>query len=179
MKPRLYTKYQEEVKPALQKGRGYANVHQVPVIEKIIVHMGVDAQQEKSAMDDAMADMKTITGRMPVVDLARKSVANFKLREGMAIGCHVTLRRDVMWEFLDRLTTAALPRIRDFRGISPRAFDGFGNYTIGIREQLIFPEIDYDNIDRIRGLNITIVTSTDFDQESRVMLEGLGFPFRQ
>ncbi len=177
MKPRLYTKYQEDVKPALQKGRGYANVHQVPIIEKIIVHMGVDAQQEKSAMDDAMADMKTITGRMPVVDLARKSVANFKLREGMAIGCHVTLRRDVMWEFLDRLTATALPGIRDFRGINPRSFDGRGNYSLGISDQAIFPEIELDKVKRTQGMDITIVTTAKTNDEALDLLTRMGMPF--
>ena len=177
MKPRLYTKYQEDVKPALQEGRGYANVHQVPVIEKIIVHMGVDAQQEKSAMDDAMADMKTITGRKPVVDLARKSVANFKLREGMAIGCHVTLRRDVMWEFLDRLTATALPGIRDFRGINPRSFDGRGNYSLGISDQAIFPEIELDKVKRTQGMDITIVTTAKTNDEALDLLTRMGMPF--
>ena len=177
MKPRLYTKYQEEVKPALQKGRGYANVHQVPVIEKIVVHMGVDAQQEKSALDDAMSEMKTITGRKPVIDRARKSVANFKLREGMAIGCHVTLRRDVMWEFLDRLTATALPGIRDFRGINPRSFDGRGNYSLGISDQAIFPEIELDKVKRTQGMDITIVTTAETNDEALDLLTRMGMPF--
>ena len=177
MKPRLYTKYQEEVKPALKKERGYVNVHQVPVIEKIIVHMGVDAQQEKSALDDAVADMKTITGRKPVVNLARKSVANFKLREGMAIGCHVTLRRDVMWEFLDRLTATALPGIRDFRGINPRSFDGRGNYSLGISDQAIFPEIELDKVKRAQGMDITIVTTAKTNEEALDLLTRMGMPF--
>ena len=177
MKPRLYTKYQEEVKPALKKERGYANLHQVPVIEKIIVHMGVDAQQEKSAMDDAMADMKIITGRKPVKNLARKSVANFKLREGMAIGCHVTLRREVMWEFLDRLTATALPGIRDFRGINPRSFDGRGNYSLGISDQAIFPEIELDKVKRTQGMDITIVTTAKTNDEALDLLTRMGMPF--
>ena len=177
MKPRLYTKYQEEVKPALKKERGYANLHQVPVIEKIIVHMGVDAQQEKSAMDDAMADMKIITGRKPVVNLARKSVANFKQREGMAIGCHVTLRREVMWEFLDRLTATALPGIRDFRGINPRSFDGRGNYSLGISDQAIFPEIELDKVKRTQGMDITIVTTAETNDEALDLLTRMGMPF--
>ena len=177
MKPRLYTKYQEEVKPALKKERGYANLHQVPVIEKIIVHMGVDAQQEKSAMDDAMADMKIITGRKPVKNLARKSVANFKLREGMAIGCHVTLRREVMWEFLDRLTATALPGIRDFRGINPRSFDGRGNYSLGISDQAIFPEIELDKVKRTQGMDITIVTTAETNDEALDLLTRMGMPF--
>ena len=177
MKPRLYTKYQEEVKPALKKERGYANLHQVPVIEKIIVHMGVDAQQEKSAMDDAMADMKIITGRKPVKNLPRKSVANFKLREGMAIGCHVTLRREVMWEFLDRLTATALPGIRDFRGINPRSFDGRGNYSLGISDQAIFPEIELDKVKRTQGMDITIVTTANTNDEALDLLTRMGMPF--
>ena len=177
MKPRLYTKYQEEVKPALKKERGYANLHQVPVIEKIIVHMGVDAQQEKSAMDDAMADMKIITGRKPVKNLARKSVANFKLREGMAIGCHVTLRREVMWEFLDRLTATALPGIRDFRGINPRSFDGRGNYSMGISDKAIFPEIELDKVKRTQGMDITIVTTAETNDEALDLLTRMGMPF--
>ena len=177
MKPRLYTKYQEEVKPALKKERGYTNLHQVPVIEKNIVHMGVDAQQEKSAMDDAMADMKIIPGRKPVTNLARKSVANFKLREGMAIGCHVTLRREVMWEFLDRLTATALPGIRDFRGINPRSFDGRGNYSLGISDQAIFPEIELDKVKRTQGMDITIVTSAETNDEALDLLTRMGMPF--
>ena len=177
MKPRLYTKYKEEVKPALKKERGYANLHQVPVIEKIIVHMGVDAQQEKSALDDAMADMKIITGRKPVKNLARKSVANFKLREGMAIGCHVTLRREVMWEFLDRLTATALPGIRDFRGINPRSFDGRGNYSLGINDQAIFPEIELDKVKRTQGMDITIVTTAETNDEALDLLTRMGMPF--
>jgi large subunit ribosomal protein L5 len=178
MKPRLYTKYQEEVKPGLQKEHGYANVHQVPVIKKIVVHMGVDAQQEKSALDDAMEEMKAITGRKPVVDRARKSVANFKLREGMAIGCHVTLRRDAMWEFLDRLTATALPGIRDFRGINPRSFDGRGNYSLGINDQAIFPEIELDKVKRTQGMDITIVTSAKTNDEALDLLTRMGMPFK-
>ncbi len=177
MKPRLYSKYHEEVKPALQKERGYKNVHQVPCIEKIIVHMGVDATLEKSALEDAMADMQTITGRKPVVDRARKSVANFKLREGMSIGCHVTLRREVMYEFLDRLTAAALPRIRDFRGINPRAFDGRGNYSLGIAEQSIFPEIELEKVKRTQGMDVTIVTSAGTNEEALDLLTRMGLPF--
>ena len=165
------------MKPALKKERGYANLHQVPVIEKIIVHMGVDAQQEKSALDDALADMKIITGRKPVKNLARKSVANFKLREGMAIGCHVTLRREVMWEFLDRLTATALPGIRDFRGINPRSFDGRGNYSLGISDQAIFPEIELDKVKRTQGMDITIVTTAKTNDEALDLLTRMGMPF--
>jgi len=177
MKPRLYSKYHEEVKPALQKDREYANLHQVPRIEKIIVHMGLDATLEKSALEDAMNDMKAITGRKPVVDLARKSVSNFKLREGMPIGCHVTLRREVMYEFLDRLTAAALPRIRDFRGINPKSFDGHGNYSMGIAEQSIFPEIELDKVKRTQGMDVTIVTSAGTNDEALDLLTRMGMPF--
>ena len=177
MKPRLYSKYHDEVKPALKKDRNYANMHQVPCIEKIIVHMGLDATLEKSALEDAMNDMKTITGRKPVVNLARKSVSNFKLREGMPIGCHVTLRREVMYEFLDRLTAAALPRIRDFRGINPKSFDGQGNYSMGITEQSIFPEIELDKVKRTQGMDVTIVTSAGTNDEALDLLTRMGMPF--
>ena len=178
MKPRLYSKYHDEVKPALKKDRNYANLHQVPRIEKIIVHMGLDATLEKSALEDAMNDMKTITGRKPVVNLARKSVSNFKLREGQAIGCAVTLRRERQWEFLDRLMSVALPQVRDFKGVSPRAFAGRGNYTLGIREQTIFQEIDYDNVEEVTGMNVTIVTTAGTDAEGKSLLAHLGMPFR-
>jgi large subunit ribosomal protein L5 len=177
MKPRLYSKYHDEVKPALKKDRNYANMHQVPCIEKIIVHMGLDATLEKSALEDAMNDMKTITGRKPVVNLARKSVSNFKLREGMPIGCHVTLRREVMYEFLDRLTAVALPRIRDFRGINPKSFDGQGNYSMGITEQSIFPEIELDKVKRTQGMDVTIVTSAGTNDEALDLLTRMGMPF--
>ncbi|HIG82334.1 MAG TPA: 50S ribosomal protein L5 [Verrucomicrobiales bacterium] len=177
MKPRLYSKYHDEVKPALKKDRNYTNLHQVPRIEKIIVHMGLDATLEKSALEDAMNDMKTITGRKPVVNLARKSVSNFKLREGMPIGCHVTLRREVMYEFLDRLTAAALPRIRDFRGINPKSFDGQGNYSMGITEQSIFPEIELDKVKRTQGMDVTIVTSANTNDEALDLLTRMGMPF--
>ena len=177
MKPRLYSKYHEEVKPALRKDRNYSNLHQVPCIEKIIVHMGLDATLEKSALEDAMNDMKSITGRKPVVNLARKSVSNFKLREGMPIGCHVTLRREVMYEFLDRLTAVALPRIRDFRGINPKSFDGQGNYSMGITEQSIFPEIEMDKVKRTQGMDVTIVTSADTNDEALDLLTRMGMPF--
>ena len=177
MKPRLYSKYHEEVKPALRKDRNYSNLHQVPCIQKIIVHMGLDATLEKSALEDAMNDMKSITGRKPVVNLARKSVSNFKLREGMPIGCHVTLRREVMYEFLDRLTAVALPRIRDFRGINPKSFDGQGNYSMGIAEQSIFPEIEMDKVKRTQGMDVTIVTSAGTNDEALDLLSRMGMPF--
>jgi large subunit ribosomal protein L5 len=177
MKARLQTKYQEQVKPTLQSERQYKNLHQVPTLEKIVVRMGVDATLEKSALDDAVRDMSTITGRKPVIDKARKAVSNFKLRIGQAIGCHVTLRREVMWEFLDRLTTTALPRIRDFRGISPRGFDGNGNYSMGISDQSIFPEIELDKVKRTQGMDITIVTTAQTNEEAKDLLTKLGLPF--
>ena len=177
MKTRLQTKYQEQVRPALQSERQYKNLHQVPTLEKIVVRMGVDATLEKSALDDAVRDMSTITGRKPVIDKARKAVSNFKLRIGQAIGCHVTLRREVMWEFLDRLTTTALPRIRDFRGISPRSFDGSGNYSMGVSDQSIFPEIELDKVKRTQGMDITIVTTAQTNEEAKDLLAKLGMPF--
>jgi len=177
MKARLQTKYQEQVKPTLQSERQYKNLHQVPTLEKIVIRMGVDATLEKSALDDAVRDMSTITGRKPVIDKARKAVSNFKLRIGQAIGCHVTLRRQVMWEFLDRLTTTALPRIRDFRGISPRGFDGSGNYSMGVSDQSIFPEIELDKVKRTQGMDITIVTTAQTNEEARDLLAKLGMPF--
>ena len=177
MKARLQTKYQEQVKPALQSERQYKNLHQVPTLEKIVVRMGVDATLEKSALDDAVKDMSTITGRKPVIDKARKAISNFKLRIGQAIGCHVTLRREVMWEFLDRLTTTALPRIRDFRGISPRSFDGSGNYSMGVSDQSIFPEIELDKVKRTQGMDITIVTTAQTNEEAKDLLAKLGMPF--
>jgi len=177
MKPRLQTKYQDQVKPALHNERQYENLHQVPTLEKIVVRMGVDATLEKSALDDAVKDMSIITGRKPVIDKARKAISNFKLREGQAIGCHVTLRREVMWEFLDRLTTAALPRIRDFRGISPRSFDGNGNYSMGVGDQSIFPEIELDKVKRTQGMDITIVTTAQTNEEAKDLLTKLGMPF--
>ena len=177
MKARLQTKYQEQVKPTLQSERQYKNLHQVPTLEKIVIRMGVDATLEKSALDDAVRDMSTITGRKPVIDKARKAVSNFKLRIGQAIGCHVTLRRQVMWEFLDRLTTTALPRIRDFRGISPRGFDGSGNYSMGVSDQSIFPEIELDKVKRTQGMDITIVTTAQTNEEAKDLLAKLGMPF--
>ena len=177
MESRLYKKYKEEVKPTLQTERGYANLHQSPGLDKIVVRMGVDATFEKSALDDAVKDMTTITGRKPVIDRSRKAVSNFKLREGQAIGCHVTLRREVMWEFMDRLTTAALPRIRDFRGISPRGFDGHGNYSMGVSDQSIFPEIELDKVKRTQGMDITFVTTAKTNDEAKDLLTKLGMPF--
>jgi large subunit ribosomal protein L5 len=179
MKPRLFNKYLEEVRPALMEKRKYTNPHQVPRLEKIVIHMGVSAQLEKSALDDAMKELAQITGRKPVVDKSRKSIANFKLRQGQPIGCHVTLRREVMYEFFDRLVAAALPRIRDFRGVSPRSFDGRGNYSLGLPDQTIFPEIELDKIKRQQGMDITIVTTAPNDDEARDLLKLLGMPFAE
>ena len=178
MKPRLQTKYETEVREALVQKRGYKNPHQVPKMEKIVVNMGVSASLEKSAIDDAAKDLTMITGRKPAISKSRKSIANFKLRQGQPIGCHVTLRREVMYEFFDRLVTIALPRIRDFRGVSPKAFDGRGNYTLGLKEQLIFPEIEYDSVASIHGMDITIVTTARTNDEGKALLKHLGMPFR-
>ncbi len=177
MKPRLQAKYETEVRDALVKKRGYKNPHQVPKMEKIVVNMGVSASLEKSAIDDAAKDLAAITGRKPAISKSRKSIANFKLREGQPIGCHVTLRREVMYEFFDRLVATTLPRIRDFRGVSPRHFDGRGNYSLGIADQTVFPEIELDKIKRTQGMDVTIVTSADTDEEAYDLLKFMGFPF--
>lgn len=179
MKARLYQRYAEVVRPALMEKWKYTNVHQVPRLEKIVVHMGVSASLEKGAVDDAVRDLTSITGRKPVIDKSRKSIANFKLREGQPIGCHITLRRDVMYEFLDRLAAAALPRIRDFRGISSRAFDGRGNYSMGITEQTIFPEIEADKVKRTQGMDITLVTTAKTNAEALDLLKQMGLPFAE
>src|SRR5881396_1143474 len=179
MKPRLYEKYVNEVAPALKEKRGYKNVHQIPRMEKIVVNMGVSASLEKSAIDDAAKDLSLITGRKPVISKSRKSIANFKLREGQPIGCRVTLRRDQMYEFFDRLVAAALPRIRDFRGISTRSFDGRGNYSLGISDQTVFPEIELEKIKRQQGMDVTIVTTADTDDEALELLKMLGMPFAE
>jgi len=176
--PRLKELYREQIVPTLQKDLGYRNVMQVPRLEKIVVNVGMgEALQNARALDAAVQDVSVITGQQPVVTRARKSIANFKLREGSPIGVKVTLRGNRMWDFLDRLCNVALPRRRDFRGISPDSFDGRGNYTLGLREQLIFPEIDYDKIDRIRGMEITIVTTAQTDEEGFHLLSHLGMPF--
>src|SRR5687767_8686666 len=177
MKARLYDKYVKEVRPALIEKRQYTNPHQVPRLMKIVINMGVSASLEKGAVDDAARDLSMITGRKPVINKSRKSIANFKLREGQAIGCRVTLRRDVMYEFFDRLVAAALPRIRDFRGISTRSFDGRGNYSLGIADQTIFPEIELDKIKRTQGMDITIVTSSESDEDALELLKLMGMPF--
>jgi len=179
MKARLYEKYVGEVRPALIEKRKYQNIHQVPRMEKIVVNMGVSASLEKGAVDDAAKDLSMITGRKPVISKARKSIANFKLREGQPIGCRVTLRRDVMYEFFDRLVATALPRIRDFRGISIRSFDGRGNYSLGISDQTIFPEIELDKIKRQQGMDITIVTNAKTDEEALEFLKMMGMPFAE
>ena len=178
--PRLKTRYREEIKDALNAEFQYANVMQIPGVVKVVVNMGVgDAARDSKLIEGAVRDLTAITGQKPVVTKARKSIAQFKLREGMPIGCHTTLRGDRMWEFLDRLVTVALPRIRDFRGLSPKQFDGRGNYTFGLTEQSMFHEIDQDRIDRVRGMDITVVTTATTDDEGRALLKALGFPFKE
>mgnify|MGYP003576413233 CR=1 FL=1 len=177
MKARLYEKYVKEVAPPLKEKHKYTNTHQIPRLEKIVVNMGVSASLEKNAVEDAAKDLALITGRKAAISKSRHSIANFKLREGQPIGCRVTLRRDAMYEFFDRLVAAALPRIRDFRGLSPRKFDGRGNYTFGISDQTIFPEIELDKIKRTQGMDITIVTSAQTDEEAFDLLKMMGFPF--
>ena len=179
MKARLYSKYVSDVVPALKEKHQFANVHQIPRLTKIVVNMGVSASLEKSAMDDAAKDLALITGRKPTISKSRHNIANFKLREDVPIGCRVTLRRDAMYEFFDRLIATALPRIRDFRGLSPRSFDGRGNYSLGVADQTIFPEIDLDKIKRQQGMDITIVTSARSDQESLDLLKLMGMPFAE
>jgi large subunit ribosomal protein L5 len=178
--PRLQQRYKDEIAPALREQFSYSNVMQIPTVTKIVVNMGVgDAAKDAKLIEGALRDLATITGQRPYVAKAKKSIAQFKLREGMAIGAKVTLRNDRMWEFLDRLLSVSLPRIRDFRGLSDRQFDGNGNYTFGVVEQSIFHEIDYDKIDRPRGMDITIVTSAKTDDEGRALLRSLGFPFKE
>jgi large subunit ribosomal protein L5 len=179
LKARLYDKYLKEVVPALKDKHKYANPHQVPRMQKIVVNMGVSASLEKSAIDDAAKDLALITGRKAAISKSRHSIANFKLREGQPIGCHVTLRRDMMYEFFDRLIATALPRIRDFRGLSPRSFDGRGNYTLGVGDQTIFPEIELDKIKRQQGMDITIVTSARTNDEAMDLLKLMGMPFAE
>jgi large subunit ribosomal protein L5 len=169
----------KEVRPALKEKRQYQNDHQIPKLEKIVINMGVSASLEKTAVEDAARDLAQISGQKPVINKSRKSIANFKLRAGQNIGCRVTLRRDMMYEFFDRLIAAALPRIRDFRGISPRAFDGRGNYTLGIAEQSVFPEIELDKVKRTQGMDITIVTSAPTNEEAFDLLKLMGMPFAE
>ena len=177
--PRLKQRYRDEIAPALNTEFGFDNVMQIPRLVKVVVNMGVgDAARDSKLIDGATKDLAAITGQKPQVTKARKSIAQFKLREGMPIGAHVTLRGDRMWEFADRLVSLALPRIRDFRGLSPKQFDGNGNYTFGLNEQVMFHEIDPDRIDRTRGMDITFVTTATTDEQGRALLRGLGFPFR-
>jgi large subunit ribosomal protein L5 len=180
VQPRLKTRYRDEIVPGLRDEFGFANVMQVPGLTKIVVNMGVgEAARDSKLIEGAIKDLASITGQKPQVTKARKSIAQFKLREGMPIGAHVTLRGDRMWEFLDRLLSVALPRIRDFRGLSPVQFDGRGNYTFGLNEQSMFHEIDQDSIDRVRGMDITVVTTAANDDEGRALLRHLGFPFKE
>ncbi|MDO4182585.1 MAG: 50S ribosomal protein L5 [Coriobacteriia bacterium] len=177
--PRLKEKYRNEIAPKLKEDLSIANVNQIPRLEKIVVNMGVGgAASDSKLLDAAMNDMRVITGQQPCITRARKSIASFHVREGQPIGCKVTLRGDRMWEFLDRLLATALPRVRDFRGISPTSFDGRGNYSLGVTEQLIFPEIEYDKIDRTRGMDITFVTTAEDDASAKALLVALGFPFK-
>jgi large subunit ribosomal protein L5 len=177
--PRLKQRYRDEVVAQLTEQFSYANPMQVPTLTKVVVNMGVgDAAKDAKLIDGAVRDLTLITGQKPVVTRARKSIAQFKLREGMPIGAHATLRGDRMWEFLDRLVSVSLPRIRDFRGLSPKQFDGRGNYTFGLTEQAVFPEVDQDRIDRVRGMDITVVTTATTNEEGRALLQALGFPFR-
>jgi large subunit ribosomal protein L5 len=178
--PRLKGRYKSEIAPALKAKFGYKNVMQIPTLTKVVVNMGVgEAARDSKLIEGAIRDLATITGQRPQVTRSRKSIAQFKLRENMPIGAHVTLRNDRMWEFTDRLLSIALPRIRDFRGLSPKQFDGKGNYTFGLTEQVVFPEIEQDKIDRTRGMDITLVTTAKTDEEGRELLRALGFPFRE
>ena len=177
---RLQTQYKDEVVGALRERFGYANVMQVPRVEKVVLNMGVGgAVQNPKSIESAIQDLTTIAGQKPTVRRAKRSVSNFKLREGMPVGCAVTLRRERMWEFMDRFFSFSVPRIRDFRGLTTRSFDGRGNYTMGVREQIIFPEIDYDSIDEVRGLDITFVTTAGTDEEALELLQALGMPFER
>ena len=177
--PRLRNKYKDEIVHQLMKDFSFTNVMQVPKLERIVVNMGLgEAVQNAKLIESAAEELKAITGRKPIVTRAKKSIATFKLREGMPIGVMVTLRGEQMYDFLDRLISLALPRTRDFKGISPKAFDGRGNYTLGIREQIVFPEINYDKIDRIKGMNVTLVTTAETDEQGRALLKSLGMPFR-
>ncbi|MBM6778465.1 50S ribosomal protein L5 [Collinsella tanakaei] len=178
--PRLKAKYNDEVKQLMQDKFQYKNVMMIPKFEKIVVNMGVgEAATDSKAIEGAVRDLRVITGQQPMVTRARKSIASFHLRAGMPIGAKVTLRGDRMWEFFDRLTSVAIPRIRDFRGISPKSFDGRGNFSMGVTEQLIFPEVDFDSVDRTRGMDITIVTTAKTDEEAKALLDAFGFPFKK
>ena len=180
MAARLKERYQKEVAPAIAKEFGITNPMAIPRVQKVVLNMGMgEAIANAKILDTAADELRAITGQKPVITKAKKSIASFKLRQGMPIGVMVTLRGDRMYEFLDRLVSIALPRVRDFRGVSPKAFDGRGNYTIGVREQLIFPEIDFNKVDKLRGMNITIITTARNDEQARALLKGLGMPFRQ
>jgi large subunit ribosomal protein L5 len=180
MASRLKTRYKEEIMPALQKEFNYVNPMQVPGVHKVVINIGMgEAIQNAKAMDAAVSDLATITGQRPVITRAKRSVATFKLREGMQIGCMVTLRGDRMYQFLDKLMNVALPRLRDFQGVSADAFDGRGNYTLGLKEQLVFPEIDYDKVDKVRGMEVSIVTTARTDEEGRRLLKLMGMPFKK
>jgi len=180
MKPRLLERYRRDVRGRLSKEFGYTNVHEVPTVTKVVLNIGLgEATQNAKLLERAAAELASIAGQKALIRKARKSVAHFKLRQGQAIGCMVTLRGTRMWEFLDRLTNVALPRVRDFKGVSPKAFDGRGNYTLGIREQIIFPEVNYDAVEKITGLNVTVCTSAKSDAEGKALLQHLGMPFRQ
>jgi large subunit ribosomal protein L5 len=179
MKARLYDKYKNEVMPALKEKHKYTNIHQIPKMVKIVVNMGVSASLEKGALEDAAKDLTSITGRKPAISKSRHSIAQFKLREGQNIGCRVTLRKDAMYEFFDRLVATALPRIRDFRGLSPRKFDGRGNYTFGVNDQAIFPEIELEKVKRTQGMDITIVTDAGDNVHALDLLKLMGFPFAE
>ena len=179
MAPRLKEKYNKEVAPAIKEQLGITNAMEIPRLEKIVVNMGVGAAvSESKQLDAAMNDLRIITGQQPMITRAKKSIAGFKIRQGMPIGCKVTLRGDRMWEFFDRLLATAIPRIRDFRGLSARSFDGRGNYSMGITEQLIFPEIEYDKVDRTRGMDVTFVTTAKTDEGAKALLDAFGFPFK-
>ncbi len=180
MVSRLQERYEKEVVPALMEKFGYKNIMEVPKLEKIVVNMGVgEAKENSKVLESAIADMQLITGQKPVITRAKKSIANFKIRENMPIGCKVTLRKNMMYEFADKLMSIALPRVRDFRGVSDKSFDGRGNYSLGIKEQLIFPEVEYDKIDKVRGMDIIFVTTANTDEEARELLKFLGMPFAQ
>ncbi len=179
MQPRLLTHYREKVAPKLREEFGLTNPHQLPRLLKVVVNCGIgDAHKDQKLLDSVVEELTTITGQRPVITKARKSISNFSLRQGLPVGVSVTLRRNRMWEFVDRLVAIAIPRVRDFRGLGTRAFDGRGNYTMGVREQIIFPEIEFDRVNRVHGMDITFVTSTNSDAEAHALLRELGFPFR-
>jgi len=178
--PRLKKQYNEKIKPSLQKQFGYKNVMMTPRLEKVVINMGVgDAVNDRKAVEQALDELTKIAGQKPVITKAKKSIASFKLRDGMAVGCKVTLRKDRMYEFLDRLVTVALPRVRDFRGLSPKSFDGRGNYALGLKEHIVFPEINYDQVEKVRGMDIIVCTTAKSDAEARALLTEFNFPFRK